>query len=66
MKKLLLFAFGIGLVVASCGSKERQMSSENKDSMNITADTSASKDSMPMQSTDTMKMPVDSVVTPVK
>ncbi|REC52012.1 cytochrome C551 [Chryseobacterium piscium] len=66
MKKLMLFAFGIGLVAASCGSKEPQMSSENKDSMNITADTTANKDSMPMQNTDTMKMPVDTVVTPVK
>lgn len=66
MKKLMLFAFGIGLVVASCGSKEPQMSSENKDSMNITADTSASKDSMPMTSPDTVKVPVDTVATPVK
>ncbi|MGE6398043.1 cytochrome C551 [Chryseobacterium scophthalmum] len=66
MKKLMLFAFGIGLVAASCGSKEPQMSSENKDSMNITADTSASKDSMPMKSQDTVKMPVDTVTAPVK
>lgn len=66
MKKLMLFAFGIGLVAASCGSKEPQMSSENKDSMNITADASTSKDSMPMKSPDTMKMTVDTVATPVK
>lgn len=56
----------MGLVAASCGSKEPQMSSENKDSMNITADTSASKDSMPMKSQDTVKMPVDTVTAPVK
>lgn len=66
MKKLMLFAFGIGLVTASCGSKEPQMSSENKDSMNITVDTTTSKDSMPMKNTDTMKMPVDTVTVPVK
>ncbi|MGO4709459.1 cytochrome C551 [Chryseobacterium sp. 2TAF14] len=66
MKKLILFAFGIGLVAASCGSKEPQMNSENKDSMNVTADTSARQDSMPMQSPDTVTMPTDTVMAPVR
>ncbi|MFL9834256.1 hypothetical protein [Chryseobacterium terrae] len=66
MKKLILAAFAIGLFTASCGSKETQMNSENKDSMNVTADTPVTTDTMSMQNPDTMKMPVDSTMTPVK
>ncbi|MCT2406056.1 cytochrome C551 [Chryseobacterium antibioticum] len=32
MKKLLLAAFGLGIVVVSCGTKESSMSSGNTDS----------------------------------
>lgn len=66
MKKLMLTAFILGLVTTSCGSKEPSMSSE-KDSMNITTttvDTTAT--SAPMQSPDTMKMPVDTATTPMR
>jgi len=68
MKKLMLFAFGIGLVAASCGSKEPRMSSENKDSMTVIADSTTSMDSTStlMQSPDTIKMPVDTAAAPMK
>lgn len=66
MKKLLLFAFGLGLVTASCGSKETQVSSENRDSMTVTADTMSTTDSVPMQNPDTMSMPTDSSAVPVR
>lgn len=65
MKKLMLSAFLIGLVTASCGSKEPQMSSE-KDSMNVAVDTTSMRNSAPVQNPDTMKMPVDTVNTPVR
>ncbi|MBW7676393.1 cytochrome C551 [Chryseobacterium chendengshani] len=32
MKKLLLLTLGIGFIAASCGTKEKQMSSSNTDS----------------------------------
>lgn len=68
MKKLLLLVFGLGLIVASCGSKESQVSSGNNDSMTVTADTSttATTDSVPMQNPDTMSMPTDSTAVPVR
>lgn len=70
MKKLMLSAFFIGLVATSCGSKESKISSES-DSMNITADSMPMRDSMPMvdsatMQTDTMKMPIDTMNTPMK
>lgn len=65
MKKLMLSAFIIGLVATSCGSKEPQMSSD-KDSTNVAVDTTSMRNSAPMQNPDTMKMPVDTVSTPVK
>ena len=66
MKKLMLTAFILGLVATSCGSKEPSMSSE-KDSINVTTttvDTTAT--STPMQSPDTMKMPVDTATTQMR
>lgn len=68
MKKLLLFAFGLGLVAASCGSKESQVSSENRDSMMVTSDTvtPVATDTVPMQNPDTMSMPTDSSAVPVR
>ena len=66
MKKLMLTVFILSLIATSCGSKEPSMSSD-KDSMNVTTtpvDTTAA--STPMQSPDTMKIPVDPATTPMK
>ncbi|HEX7871097.1 MAG TPA: hypothetical protein VF455_13395 [Chryseobacterium sp.] len=41
------------------------MSSE-KDSMNVAVDTTSMRNSAPVQNPDTMKMPVDTVNTPVR
>lgn len=65
MKKLMLSAFLIGLVTASCGSKEPQMSSD-RDSTTVTGDSISMKNSEPMQSTDTMQMPVDTAAAPTR
>lgn len=66
MKKLMLLAFVAGVVATSCGTKEPQVSSENRDSMTAVVDTTSSVDSTPMQSPDTMKMPTDTVTTPMR
>ena len=65
MKKLMLSAFIIGLVAASCGTKEPKMSSD-RDSTTVTGDSISMENSTPMQNPDTMKMPVDTATTPVR
>lgn len=37
MKKLVLLTLGIGFLAASCGTKEKQMSSSNTDSTSVEA-----------------------------
>lgn len=65
MKKLVLLTLGIGFLAASCGTKEKQMSSSNTDSTSIDAAQAAPivADTMtttvPMDSTK-----VDSVASP--
>ena len=69
MKKLVLLTLGLGIFAVSCGTKEPQMSSGNKDSIAVdksvkatpsTTDTMKTKmanpDSIKMK-TDTMKAP---------
>lgn len=65
MKKLMLSAFLIGLVTASCGTKEPKMSSD-RDSTTVTNDSISMQNSRPMQSADTMQMPVDTVTAPTR
>ncbi|KMQ64366.1 hypothetical protein ACM46_08735 [Chryseobacterium angstadtii] len=67
MKKFLLGAIGLGLVVVSCGTKESTMSAKSSDSVAVssqkaepaTADTASVK----KVNTDTMKVKVDSTAT---
>ncbi|NML70590.1 cytochrome C551 [Chryseobacterium sp. RP-3-3] len=62
MKKLLLAAFGLGIVVVSCGTKESSMSSGNTDStaaVNTKTVAPAATDSAKMAVPDSVR--VDSV-----
>ena len=64
MKKLVLLTLGIGFFAASCGTKEKQMSSSNTDSTAIDAAQAAPivADTMTTVPMDSMK--VDTVVAP--
>ncbi|MGN7756748.1 cytochrome C551 [Chryseobacterium lathyri] len=65
MKKFLLAAIGLGIIVVSCGTKESSMSSNIKDSTavsNTQTVTPSAKDSTKM-TTDTAKIKVDSSAT---
>jgi hypothetical protein len=64
MKKLVLLTLGIGFFAASCGTKEKQMSSSNTDSTAIDAAQAAPvvADTMTTVPVDTTK--VDTVVAP--
>jgi len=64
MKKLVLLTLGIGFLAASCGTKEKQMSSSNTDSTSVEAAQAApivadTVTTVPMDSTK-----VDSATTP--
>lgn len=65
MKKFLIAAIGLGLVVVSCGTKESSMPSGNSDSAavdNATTAAPSTTDSTAatMATPDTVKMKVDS------
>jgi|GEM_PF-1341632 len=63
MKKLILITFTLGLITSSCGSKEKQLSSEN-DSMTISSDKDSSdilRDTPMIQNSDTVPMREDTV-----
>ncbi|PQA90681.1 hypothetical protein B0A69_20350 [Chryseobacterium shigense] len=65
MKKLLLAAVGLGIVVVSCGTKESSMSSGNTDStaaVNAKTVAPVTTDSSKMVVTDSVR--VDSVAAP--
>lgn len=73
MKKLMLAAFGLGLLAVSCGTKESSMSSSSTDSTAVdntrqnvsptTTDTMTTK----MTNPDSIKIKMDSAsTTPVK
>lgn len=64
MKKLVLLTLGIGFFAASCGTKEKQMSSSNTDSTAIDAAQAAPvvADTMATVPMDSTK--VDSVTAP--
>ncbi|ROI00288.1 hypothetical protein BCF50_0522 [Chryseobacterium daecheongense] len=73
MKKLMLAAFGLGLLAVSCGTKESSMSSSSTDSTAVdntrqtvpptTTDTMTTKTTNP----DSIKIKMDSAsTTPVK
>lgn len=72
MKKLLLAAMGLGLVVVSCGTKESTMSSKSSDStaVNTQSVQPAATDTVSPKrmNPDTVKIKVDStaVVAPAK
>lgn len=69
MKKFLIAAIGLGLVVVSCGTKESSMSSSNSDSAAVDkaqAATPAATDTVKtVTPADTAKMKVDSTATVV-
>ncbi len=65
MKKLVLLTLGIGFIAASCGTKEKQMSSSNTDSTAM--DVAPSAATTMTDTTATVPMDsarVDSVSTP--
>lgn len=59
MKKLLLLTLGIGFVAASCGTKEKQMSSSSTDSTMV--DTTMQAAAPPAADTMTTAMPADTM-----
>ena len=69
MKKLLLAAFGLGIVVVSCGTKESTMSTKNSDSAAVNSQTlqPSVKDSVSPKrmNPDTVKIKTDSTATVV-
>ncbi|MDF2553251.1 MAG: cytochrome [Chryseobacterium sp.] len=65
MKKLLLLTLGIGFIAASCGTKEKQMSSSNTDSTMVDTTMQVAPpvaDTMTTMPADTMK--VDTTAAP--
>lgn len=69
MKKFLLAAIGLGLVVVSCGTKESSMSSSNSDSAAVdktkTEMPAATDTTKTVTPVDTAKMKTDSTATVV-
>lgn len=70
MKKFLIAAMGLGIIVVSCGTKESSMSSSTTDStaVDTTRTTTPSRtvtptDSVKVTNPDTIKMKVDSMAT---
>ncbi|MCY0967837.1 cytochrome C551 [Chryseobacterium wangxinyae] len=57
MKKLLVLTLGIGFIAASCGTKEKQMSSSNTDSTMVDTTMQVAP---PVADTMTTTMPMDS------
>jgi hypothetical protein len=70
MKKLMLLTLGLGIFAVSCGTKEPQMSSENKDStavdQTVKTTTPSTTDTMKTKMTapDSIKMKTDTVAAP--
>ncbi|ASK30070.1 cytochrome C551 [Chryseobacterium sp. T16E-39] len=69
MKKLMLLTLGLGIFAVSCGTKEAQMSSGNKDSTAVDQSvkpTSSTTDTMntKMTTPDSIKMKMDTVKAP--
>lgn len=58
MKKLLLLTLGIGFIAASCGTKEKQMSSSNTDSTMVDTTMQVAP---PVADTMTTTIPTDTV-----
>lgn len=64
MKKLLLLTLGIGFIAASCGTKEKQMSSSNTDSTAADTAMPAVADTMTTTTVPMDSAKVDSVASP--
>ncbi|WP_419870352.1 cytochrome C551 [Chryseobacterium sp. CT-SW4] len=66
MKKLLIVSIGLGLFAISCGTKESGMTTDNKDSLNVSGSSSQtippmSTDSTRMSNPDSIKVKMDSL-----